>query len=237
MRSRHDSERVRFVSFSGVDGAGKSTQIALLCAHLEERGLRLRVVRFWDDVARLTKLREGTGHRVFKGDKGIGSPEAPINRRDKNVGGWLMTGLRFFLYLVDAISLRSVVSDQLRGDCDFVIFDRYSYDELANLNLHHPIARTYARLIRRITPDPDVAFLLDADPEAAHARKPEYPIEFVRVNRRAYMRLNELLGVFTIIAPTEIDAASQAVLSQVLRVLAPEGSPEKTLPIGLSSET
>jgi DNA helicase HerA-like ATPase len=237
MRSKHDSERVRFVSFSGVDGAGKSTQIALLCAHLEERGFKLRVVRFWDDVARLTKLREGTGHRVFKGDKGIGSPEAPINRRDKNVGGWLMTGLRFFLYLVDAISLRAVVRNQLRGDCDFVIFDRYSYDELANLNLQNPIARTYARMIRHITPDPDVAFLLDADPEAAHARKPEYPIEFVRVNRRAYMRLNELLGVFTIVPPTEIDAASQAVLSQALRVLAPEGPLEKTLDVSLSSET
>jgi len=237
MRSRRDSQRVRFVSFSGVDGAGKSTQIALLCAHLEERGLRLLVVRFWDDVARLTRLREGTGHRVFKGDKGIGSPEAPINRRDKNVGGWMMTGLRFFLYLVDAISLRAVVKNQLRGDHDFVIFDRYSYDELANLNLHNPLARTYARLIRHITPDPDVAFLLDADPEAAHARKPEYPVEFVRVNRLAYMRLNELLGVFTIIPPAQIDAASREVLSQALRVLAPEGPLEKTLDVSFSSET
>ncbi|MGA8089426.1 MAG: thymidylate kinase [Terracidiphilus sp.] len=225
------------MSFSGVDGAGKSTQIACLCAHLEKRGLRIRVVRFWEDVAKLTKLREGTGHRIFKGDKGIGSPEAPIDRRDKNVGGWLMTGLRFFLYLVDAVSLRTVVKNQLRGNCDFVIFDRYTYDELANLDLSNPISRTYARMLQSVTPDPDVAFLLDADPEAAHARKPEYPIEFVRVNRRAYMRLNELLRIFTIIEPTEIDAASRDVLSQVLRVLAPEGTLEKTLHIRLSSET
>ena len=237
MRSTRHGEKVRFVSFSGVDGAGKSTQIALLCAHLEELGLRIRVVRFWDDVARLTKLREGAGHKVFKGDKGIGSPENPINRRDKNVGGWLMTGLRFFLYLVDALSLRNVVRSQLRRDCDFVIFDRYSYDELANLDLNSPLARAYARLIERITPDPDVAFLLDADPEAAHARKPEYPIEFVRVNRRAYMRLNELLRIFAIVPPAEIEVASRDVLAHALRVLAPEDPPEGTLHVRFSSET
>lgn len=236
MRTKQGSEKVRFVSFSGVDGAGKSTQIALLCAHLEERGLRIRVIRFWDDVARLTKLREGTGHRVFKGDKGIGSPEAPINRRDKNVRGWLMTGLRFFLYLVDAISLRTVARKQLRGRYDFVIFDRYIYDELANLDLNSRTARMYARIIRRIVPRPDVAFLLDADPEAARARKPEYPIEFVRFNRRAYMQLNELLGTFTIIAPSQIEAASRDVLSQALRALAPEASLNETLPVSLSSE-
>lgn len=237
MGSRNSGRRVRFVSFSGVDGAGKSTQISLLCAHLEERGIRIRVIRFWDDVARLTKLREGTGHRVFKGDKGIGSPEKPIQRRDKNVGGWLMTCLRFFLYLLDAISLRKIVGNQLRGDCDFVIFDRYTYDELANLDLSSPIAQAYARMIERITPEPDAAFLLDADPEAAHTRKPEYPIEFVRVNRRSYLRLNEVLGIFSIVRPGEIEANGREIFGHALQILATEGSPEETLHVRLSSET
>ena len=237
MARTRSRQRVSFVSFSGVDGAGKSTQIALLCSQLEKLGLRIHVVRFWDDVAMLTKLRESTGHKVFKGDKGIGSPEAPINRRDKNVGGWLMTGLRFFLYFIDAISLRNVVRAQLRGDCEFVIFDRYAYDELANLNLRNPMTRLFARMIKTVVPDPDVAFLLDADPEAAHARKPEYPIEFVRVNRRAYMRLDEILHVFTIVAPAEIEVASRDVLKHALRILAPEDPLERTLHVSLTSET
>ena len=148
-----------------------------------------------------------------------------------------MTGLRFFLYLVDAISLRNVVRNQLRGNYDFVIFDRYSYDELANLDLNNPVARTYARLIERITPDPDVAFLLDADPEAAHARKPEYPIEFVRVNRRAYMRLNELLGIFRHRSASRNRHCQSRHSRPDPAYSRAQGSPDETLRVRLSSET
>jgi hypothetical protein len=95
----------------------------------------------------------------------------------------------------------------------------------------------FARLIRRITPDPEVAFLLDADPEAARARKPEYPIDFVRANRRAYMQLNELLGVFTVIAPAAIEEASRDVLNHALRVLAPNTPLDQPLRMSLSRET
>ena len=91
------NSRTNFVSFSGIDGAGKSTQIEALCARLREDGLRVHTIRFWDEIARLKGIRETAGHKVFKGDKGVGSPEAPINRRDKNVRSWFMTGVRLFL--------------------------------------------------------------------------------------------------------------------------------------------
>ena len=32
---------------------------------------------YWDDIAQLTSIRESAGHRLFKGDKGVGSPDAP----------------------------------------------------------------------------------------------------------------------------------------------------------------
>jgi thymidylate kinase len=114
-----------FVSFSGMDGAGKSTQIASLRAHMQEAGLRVRIITFWDDVARLTRLREVSGHKLFKGDKGVGSPERPINRQDKNVRSWKMTMVRYFLYFVDSVSLRMAVKKALKSDADFIIFDRY----------------------------------------------------------------------------------------------------------------
>ena len=209
---------MRSVSFSGMDGAGKSTQIERLCHYLEKRGVRVRILRFWDDVAALTRLREETGHKVFKGEKGIGTPDAPVNRRDKNVRGWPMTCLRLVLYLLDALSLRRVFQSASRSGAGFVIFDRYIYDELANLNLNSGVMRAYARFITRLVPKPDVSFVLDADPEAARARKPEYPIDFLRFNREAYLHLSRMFAL-TVIPPLQIEEAHREVLVRTLGIL------------------
>lgn len=219
-KSQQAKRRITFVSFSGVDGAGKSTQIEELAAHVSREGLRVRVYRFWDNIARLTRIREDAGHRVFKGDKGIGRPDAPINRRDKNVRGFPMTCARLILYLVDSISLRRIVTTDPDSELDLVIFDRYVYDEFANLDLNNGTIRAYVRLIMRIVPRPDVSFVLDANPEAARARKPEYPLEFLRTNRQAYMELNRIIGGMTIIPPASIEDARTEILNRTLAALA-----------------
>ena len=214
-----DHRRTKFVSFSGIDGAGKTTQILALRTSLEEAGLRVLLISFWDDVARLTRIREVSGHTLFKGDKGVGTPAVPINRRDKNVRSWAMTLVRLFLYLIDAISLRSVVKKVLRSGADLVIFDRYAYDELVNLKLSNPANRAYARLIMSFVPSPHISYLLDADPVQARARKPEYPVEFLHTNRESYLALNKLIGGLTVIAPMSVHDAEQQVLRHALEKL------------------
>jgi len=210
----------RFVSFSGIDGAGKSTQIENLCARIEEQGLRVRQIKFWDDIARLKKLRETTGHAVFKGDKGVGSPSMPINRRDKNIQSLPMTAVRLFIYLVDAVSTRIAVKKALGSNsADLVIFDRYIYDELANLNLRNPLIRGYAWLIIKLVPKPHIRYLLDADPVKARARKPEYPLEFLHANRQSYLTLSKLVGM-NIIAPLPIPDVKQEVVALAFNELA-----------------
>jgi len=211
----HTDRRCGFVSFSGIDGAGKSTQIEALRARLEQNGIRVRVMTFWDDVACFTSLREKSGHRLFGGDRGVGRPEAPINRRDKNVRSRAMTLVRLCLYSADALSLRRQVRKALGAGGQFLICDRYAYDELVNLSLRNPFARIYVRLILRLVPRPDVRYLLDADPIQARARKPEYPLDFLYTCRESYLTLSELGARFAIIPPMSVPEVSREVWQRV----------------------
>jgi thymidylate kinase len=223
IREMSEKRRPKIISFSGIDGAGKSTQIEALRARLDEVGVRVLLLTFWDNVARLTRIREASGHTLFKGDKGVGTPVRPVNRRDKNVRSLPMTVVRFCLYLVDAISLRIVVAKTLRTDAELVIFDRYLYDELANLSLRNRIVRAYVRLLLRLIPRPDICYVLDADPAQARARKPEYPLDFLHSSRASYLALSELVPAMTIIGPQPLQDVERCVLDQVRKKLDPDG--------------
>ena len=222
MNQKTTARAPTLVSFSGIDGAGKSTQIEALQARLNEAGLRVLLVTFWNDVARLTRIRELSGHTLFRGDKGVGTPDRPVNRQDKNVQSWYMTPVRYCLYFVDAVSLRRVVAKTRKADADVIIFDRYFYDELANLSVRNPITRAYVRLLLGLALKPDISYLLDADPVQARARKPEYPLDFLHSSRASYLALSELVGGMTIITPQPVLDVEQQVLQQVMTKLSPD---------------
>jgi len=221
---------VKIVSFSGIDGAGKSTQISALEAWLGEIGLRVQMLTFWDDVVVLPKLREFMSHVAFKGDQGIGSPERPLQRRDKNVTSLPVSFMRFGLYFLDAINLCRVSVKARKSGSDVVIFDRYIYDELANLPLKGLLTRSFVSLLLKFVPKPDIAYLVDADPVAALARKPEYPLDFLHRNREAYLSLARFTGAITLIEPQSVEAMARKIRSVFLQRLSRPAAEYSGLP-------
>lgn len=210
-------KRPFIVSFSGMDGAGKTTQIDALLIYLRDAGLRVRVLRFWDDIAVAGSMRESLSHKLFKSEKGVGVPDRPVERRDKNVRAWYMTVARLFLYLLDAAHLSFITTTLSPRDADVVILDRYLYDQIVNLNLDNPATRAYAWLLTKMVPRPNIPFLLDADPGQARARKPEYPLLFLQCVRASYAVL-AAWSRLVVIAPLACEDVTRSILRNMPRV-------------------
>jgi thymidylate kinase len=207
------------ITFSGIDGAGKSTQIEKLREYLTQQGLSVRILTFWDNVAVLSSLRSGFSRKVLQSDGQVGSPDKPANRNDKNTRSFPLLVGRSLLHLADVFRLRKIIRrERSAGKGSVIIFDRYIYDQLAALPMHHWLARAYARFVLSLAPDTDVSYLLDAVPEEARARKPEYPIDFMRQYRSSYLELRRFapLSLISADGPDNVHAAIVTRLNAVV---------------------
>lgn len=207
-----------FITFSGIDGSGKSTQIEKLRSYIEAEGIPVRLLAFWDHVAVFRDARSGFSRHVLQSDGSVGSPERPAARRDKNLQSWPLFAGRSFLHLLDVINLSRVMKRQ-RAQGGVIIFDRYIYDQLAALPMDRWWARAFARVLLRIAPQPDLSYLLDAIPEVARERKPEYPLEFMHKYRSSYLELRSMADM-ELIPASDVEDVHRNIVERFNQYLA-----------------
>lgn len=224
LRLQHQDSKPLLISFSGVDGSGKSTQIKKLCEQFSAAGLPVTQMAFWDHVVAFPGMRADFSHKFLKSDGGVGARGKPVQRNDKNARTWYLSVGRSALYLLDALHLRQIVAQARSRNSGIIVFDRYIYDQLATLPLERAWARAYARLLLKIVPKPDVAYLLDAEPEAARERKPEYPLTFLHRYRRSYLQLRDIAGL-ALIDPMPEDEVQSAIVKKLERCYSFSGPP------------
>lgn len=190
---------VRVVAFSGIDGAGKSSQVTTLVERL--RGAGLDPVVFWMPLghSRLQRTLSGSVRRVLRAQHRSGAgPEAHGDRakamrvrRPLLSAAWTTVVASSY-----ALTYRKVVARARREGREVVVFDRYALDALAQMRYYYGDGRRYAvqrLLLGKLAPRPHHAYLLDVDGETALGRKQEqHTLE--QLQRQAELLRSEACG-------------------------------------------
>lgn len=178
---------MKFITLSGVDGSGKSTQLSLLRNKLEQDGKKVayfHAVEFSlaNKIARCIK-----GEKVFE----AGQAKAVTT------ASWLSIVLREKFLLMDMIRFCFLRSKLRRQGYDYLLSDRSFFDSIINLEylakdvrfLSWPI-QWGIDFLAKYTPKGDVRFYCDLSPETIMSRDrvPEQGIDYLRTKMALFKK-------------------------------------------------
>jgi thymidylate kinase len=212
------------ITFSGLDGAGKSTLIAFLRRELEV-ARRPSVVLHMNELVGIYAYLRMARDRLVGGSpnpppsewqaaraRAARSQSRPTVRQRlvalRNALIWSKT-LRRLLYPIDLLVFLAYRAYIERVSGRVLIMDRYFYDTL--VDFADDRRWWLVRVLARFTPTPDVAIYVDVDPETAFARKGEFSVEYLRSRRLRYAAVFPLVPSRLTLREGEL-GATQAVL-------------------------
>ncbi len=211
------------ITFSGIDGAGKSTQIRELQDHLDRRGIPFRTFRIRGGYTPIMQSLKRVVRAVLPG----GVPAAGDLRARQSAfrHGWIRS-CWIALALLDLALLVAVLLPLLRRLGWVVLCDRWYWDTLIDFRLHFARDRIERRalwlLLKRWTVHPDLPFLLWLPQDAMTARNaaraepfPDPPA--VRIRRyEEYERMAaEQVGFIRIDAAVPLDRVTTEIRNRV----------------------
>lgn len=202
------------ITFSGLDGAGKSTLIRDLISFFQESGRQVTLLTMYDDISFysfIRKLRDTAKSRLgikikkdnfpqvtleseIKFSSDLRDPKATVDDK-KSLSTRLIYSLirnqmtrKLFLFLDLLVLLYYRVSvEKIKGHV--LITDRYLYDSLADVADLNSLKWGFIRFFMRILPEPDVPIFVDVPAEKAYERKKEYPVEYMKWRRKTYQKI------------------------------------------------
>ena len=213
------------VSFSGLDGAGKTRQIDALVTSLGEN-FEVAVLwvpfKIWPEQllnrlpagfrSRLGPKRKTVDAASSNGGPGVGGRTSAPTRRPSalrpRLGGALRsmvwTCIGTFAAVSAGLSLRRRAADL---EADVLVLDRYRLDSIVKLQYWYAdVSDSWlSRVVRTLTRAPEVEVFLRVEPAVAYERKPEqWSVRELSKQANLYDRLVDALpGVVTLDAQAD----------------------------------
>lgn len=171
------------ITFSGLDGTGKTTYAEMVADRMRKRGKKCR---------RFHAIRDSLSyfftHKIVGGVSEKAKQAAESGLRDK--GGRFTSGILAFVkkgFLLVDILLFNICYGWLKGkENDILVADRYFYDELVQARYLGIAGRLFSLVYEKLIINPDVAFFVELTPEKAYGRKNEYDIEYFKAKSPIY---------------------------------------------------
>ena len=223
------------VTFSGLDGAGKSTQTRLLRERLERHGIRAEIE--WVPVAINPSIGhiKTVGKRILASLSRGGPPQADAvgDPAEADPGKRLVRRSPVARHVWSTfVTLANVFSHwrsylRHRG-AQVVIFDRYSLDTAVKLHTWYGELGNVAFqswLIRRLSPPSVSGYLLDVPAERALARKiDKWELPTLTAQAEVYRLECERFGVRRLDGERPVADLAEEIGEDVLRRLSSGGS-------------
>jgi thymidylate kinase len=183
------------ITFSGLDGSGKSTLVDYLKESLEKENRKVAVSHMNYDVGLYSVLRL-LKKKVLSSDNETQS-HAPreaahagkFRNRTAKLRYMLVwnKSLRLAIYPIDVLIFLCYRIYVEKLNRQVLIMDRYFYDTLVDVTGAKRSFRL--RFLSWLTPTPTLPVYLDISPEKAFARKNEYSVDYLNHRRLSYHKL------------------------------------------------
>lgn len=215
------------ITFSGLDGAGKTTLIKSLAKALGGRNHRTIVLAVYDHIGvyPLTRYLRDRVKGLIRGRRGELAPAAMTVSTDPDRLG-TSVAKRGRLTTIIYTAVRSGIVKRVMLPIDLLIFlfyrlyfevarknifitDRYFYDSLADVLGQSD--GLYMWILLRLIPNPDMPIFVDVSPEVAFARKGEYSLEYLVKRRVKYQKIFDRIDRPVILSNDELTRAEVAI--------------------------